>query len=64
MCVNAIGDIYPCGYSNQKIGSIYAMGEMFKKNSDYCSFVKNRLIGVVESCNGSLLKVNVLVDAQ
>ncbi|MFA5178010.1 MAG: radical SAM protein [Candidatus Paceibacterota bacterium] len=52
LCVNSQGEIYPCGYSNYKIGNIEKFNNLFKKNSKYCNFVKNKMIGEVKSCKG------------
>jgi uncharacterized protein len=56
LCVDPEGDIYSCGYSNQKIGTINDFGNFFKEHGFYQDFlIKNSIINI-SSCKGCLIE--------
>lgn len=56
MCVSLKGDIYSCGYSTKRLGSIFDIQSFLAPNSDYCKFVEAHLTGAIQMCQGCMIE--------
>lgn len=56
VCVSPVGDIYSCGYSTAKLGTLAQVESLCAAGSEYYLFVKNHLIGKMEMCKGCMIE--------
>ncbi len=56
MCVGPSGDIYACGYSTIKLGTLSEIQSFHAFGGAYHSFVRERLTGVMEMCKGCMIE--------
>ena len=56
LCVSPSGDIYGCGYSAMKLGSIYGMESLFRCDSTYYALVSDRSTGGMTMCQGCAIE--------
>jgi uncharacterized protein len=56
MCVDPSGNIYGCGYSTTKLGSISEIQTFHTPGSIYHRFVRSHLTGAMEMCKGCMIE--------
>lgn len=56
LCVDPSGDIFPCGYSNHRIGHMQSRGDFFEDRGDYFSFKAGNTPGGIEVCHGCMIE--------
>jgi uncharacterized protein len=56
MCVSPSGNIYGCGYSTTKLGSLIQIETFHKSGGDYHRFVRDHLTGTMEMCKGCMIE--------
>jgi uncharacterized protein len=56
ICVGPSGDIYACGYSTIKLGILSEIQSFHAFGGAYHSFVRERLTGATEMCNGCMIE--------
>jgi len=56
MCVNSSGEIYSCGYSTTRLGSLPEIESFFVPNTPYYRFVEKNLTGAIEMCRGCMIE--------
>ena len=56
MCVGPSGDIYGCGYSTTRLGSLSEIQSFHAPGTAYHRFVRDHLTGVMEMCKGCLIE--------
>ena len=56
LCVNPVGDIYSCGYSINKLGSLNQMDSFFSSQERYSHFVYSNFIGSLKTCQGCMIE--------
>jgi len=56
LCVDPLGDIYSCGYSNFQIGNIYNFGKFFNLTNPYYEFILNNTPTFIDYCKGCMLE--------
>jgi len=56
ICISPSGDIYGCGYSNIKLGTLAQIEFFYVPNGQYYRFVRNHLTGMMEMCKGCMIE--------
>jgi len=56
ICVAPSGNIYSCGYSHNKLGSIDQFDSFFLPENKYFNFVKSNFTGTKEMCKGCMIE--------
>jgi uncharacterized protein len=56
MCVSPSGEIYGCGYSTTKLGSLVEIESFHAEGSNYHGFVRDRLTGIMAMCHGCMIE--------
>jgi len=56
MCVDPSGNIYGCGYSTTKLGSLSEIKSFHAPGTAYHRFVRDHLTGAMEMCKGCMIE--------
>ncbi|KKR47527.1 MAG: arylsulfatase regulator (Fe-S oxidoreductase) [Parcubacteria group bacterium GW2011_GWA1_40_21] len=56
MCVSPSGDIYGCGYSATRLGTISQIESFCASDSRYSNFVREHLTGTMKMCKGCMIE--------
>lgn len=56
ICVDPLGNIYGCGYSNTRLGTLDKILSLFEPKKEYHVFVKNHSVGKVEMCKDCIIE--------
>jgi uncharacterized protein len=56
MCVSPSGNIYGCGYSTTRLGSLSEIQSFHAPGTAYHRFVRDHLTGVMEMCRGCMIE--------
>ncbi len=56
MCVSPSGNIYGCGYSTIQLGTLDQIKLFHVPESKYHRFIRNRLTGTIEMCEGCMIE--------
>lgn len=56
MCVNPSGNIYGCGYSTARLGSLSEIQSFHAPGTAYHRFVRDHLTGAMEMCRGCMIE--------
>lgn len=56
ICVNPVGNIYGCGYSNTQLGTLDKISSFCEPEKAYHIFIKNHLIGKNEMCKNCIIE--------
>ena len=56
ICISPSGDIYSCGYSIEKLGTLDQMDSFYKTGEKYHRFINTHTIGAKEMCRGCIIE--------
>ncbi|MBI5401292.1 radical SAM protein [Candidatus Wolfebacteria bacterium] len=56
ICVSPSGDIYGCGYSRARLGTLDEKNCFCIQGGQYYNFIKNRFSGAMEMCKGCMIE--------
>lgn len=56
MCVGPSGNIYGCGYSTTRLGSLLEIQSFHAPGTAYHRFMRNHLTGVMDMCKGCMIE--------
>lgn len=56
ICIDPLGNIYGCGYSNRRLGTLNKISSLCESEREYHTFVKNHFPGKIEMCKGCTIE--------